>query len=125
MARRVVIVGGGAAGIGAAGAAKAADPKNEVVVYTEFEDVGYSPCGIPYVHGKEIPDFQSLFLATKEQYAEQGIDIRYETKVHGFDPKAGTVEVSSEGNVGFDRLVIATGFEYADPGVPGSDLAGL
>ena len=56
MARRVVIIGGGAAGIGAAGAAKATDPPAEVVVYTEFEDVGYSPCGIPYVHGKEIPD---------------------------------------------------------------------
>ena len=33
-----------------------------VVVYTEFEDVGYSPCGIPYVHGKEIPTFERLFL---------------------------------------------------------------
>jgi NADH oxidase (H2O2-forming) len=42
--RRIVVVGGGAAGIGAAGAAKQADPDAEVRVYTEFEDVGYSPC---------------------------------------------------------------------------------
>ena len=79
MGRKIVIVGGGAAGIGAAGGAKAADPPAEVVVYTEFEDVAYSPCGIPYVHGKEMDDFQWLFLATKEAYVEAGIDIRYTT----------------------------------------------
>ena len=43
-------------------------PAADVRVYTEFEDVGYSPCGIPYVHGKEIPDFERLFLATKDAY---------------------------------------------------------
>ena len=79
MAQRIVVIGGGAAGIGAAGAAKATDPAADVRVYTEFEDVGYSPCGIPYVHGKEIPDFQRLFLATKETYENSGIDIHYES----------------------------------------------
>jgi NADH oxidase (H2O2-forming) len=125
MGLTTVIVGGGAAGIGAAGAFKGVRPNDEVVVYTEFEDAAYSPCGIPYVHGKEIPDFQSLFLASKEQYAQQGIDIRYETTVEGFDPTAGTVTVRGAGNVGFDRLIVATGFDYADPGVPGGDLEGL
>ena len=81
----VAIVGGGAAGIGAAGAARGTDKNAEVVVYTEYEDAAYSPCGIPYVHGKEISDFQSLFLATKESYKEAGIDIRYETAVTGLD----------------------------------------
>ena len=47
VANKIVVVGGGAAGIGAAGGVKAADPANEVVVFTEFEDVAYSPCGIP------------------------------------------------------------------------------
>src|SRR6266581_8233623 len=84
--QRIVVIGGGAAGIGAAGAAKATDPAADVRVYTEFEDVEYSPCGIPYVHGKEIPDFERLFLATKEAYAGQGIDIHYERRVTGFSP---------------------------------------
>jgi NADH oxidase (H2O2-forming) len=120
-----VVVGGGAAGIGAAGAAKAADPSGEVVVYTEYEDCAYSPCGIPYVHGKEIPDFDRLFLAGKEAYVEAGIDIRYQTKVTGIDLARRQVAVEGEGDVGWDRLVIGTGFDYADPGVPGSDLEGL
>ena len=122
---RTVVVGGGAAGIGAAGAAKAAAPGDEVVVYTEYEDCAYSPCGIPYVHGKEIPDFERLFLAGKEAYVEAGIDIHYERKVTGLDLARHQVTVEGEGDVGWDRLVIATGFDYADPGVPGSDLEGL
>lgn len=125
MAQRIVVIGGGAAGIGAAGAAKGADPGADVRVYTEFEDVGYSPCGIPYVHGKEIPDFERLFLATRETYAGQGIDIHYQTRVSGFDVARQAVTVDGEGQVGYDKLIVATGFDYADPGVPGTDLAGL
>jgi NADH oxidase (H2O2-forming) len=122
---RIVVVGGGAGGIGAAGAARAADPSGQVVVYTEFEDAAYSPCGIPYVHGKEIPDFDRLFLAGKEAYVEAGIDIHYNTKVTGIDLDRRVVQVEGEGEVGWDRLILATGFDYADPGVPGSDLEGL
>ncbi|MET0740186.1 MAG: FAD-dependent oxidoreductase [Candidatus Nanopelagicales bacterium] len=124
MARRVVIVGGGAAGMGAAGAAKGTDPQAEVIVYTEFQDAAYSPCGIPYVHGGEIPDFERLFLGTKQQYIDQGIDIRYETTVSAIDTSARTVTVEGK-RVSYDSLIVATGFNYADPGVPGSDLTGL
>jgi NADH oxidase (H2O2-forming) len=122
---KIVVVGGGAGGIGAAGAARGTDKNADVVVYTEYEDAAYSPCGIPYVHGKEIPDFQSLFLATKDSYREAGIDIHYETAVTGLDVAKKTVTVAGQGEVSWDRLVLATGFTYADPGVPGSDLEGL
>jgi NADH oxidase (H2O2-forming) len=122
---RTVIVGGGAGGIGAAGAAKAADPQGEVIVYTEYEDAAYSPCGIPYVHGREIPDFDRLFLAGKEAYVQAGIDIHYNTRVTSVDLARRQVAVEGGGDVAWDRLVIASGFDYADPGVPGSDLEGL
>ena len=97
MPQRIAIIGGGAAGIGAAGGAKAADPSAEVVVFTEYEDAAYSPCGIPYVHGKEIPDFQRLFLAPKEAYVEAGIDIRYETRVTRIDPAGNVVVPGAHG----------------------------
>src|SRR5713101_7416414 len=106
MAQRIVVIGGGAAGIGAAGAAKATDSTADVRVYTEFEDVGYSPCGIPYVHGKEIPDFERLFLATKATYEATGIDIHYETEITGVDVSEKTVSASGEGTVGYDKLIV-------------------
>jgi NADH oxidase (H2O2-forming) len=120
-----VVVGGGAAGMGAAGGVKAADPSNQVTVYTEYDDVAYSPCGIPYVHGKEIDDFQRLFLATKDAYVEAGIDVHYNTTVESVDLARHVVNVAGEGEVSWDALVLATGFNYADPGVPGGDLGGL
>ncbi len=122
---KIVVIGGGAAGLGAAGAAKGANPEAEMVLYTEFEDVAYSPCGIPFVHGKEITSFDSLFLATKEQYVKSGIDVHYETTVTSIDPKKKTISVEGEGEVSYDKLILATGWLYGDPGLPGSDLEGL
>jgi NADH oxidase (H2O2-forming) len=94
--RRTVIIGGGAAGLGAAGGVKAADPEAHVVVYTEYEDVAYSPCGIPYVHGKEIPDFERLFLAGKQTYVDAGIDVHYNTEVTALDTARKVVTVAGE-----------------------------
>lgn len=125
MPRKTVIIGGGAAGLGAAGGVKAADPAADVVVYTQYEDVAYSPCGIPYVHGGEIPDFERLFLAGKQAYVDAGIDVHYETEVTAIDTAARTVTITGEGAVRYDELVIATGWNYADPGVPGGELSGL
>ena len=125
MPRKTVIIGGGAAGLGAAGGVKAADPAADVVVYTQYEDVAYSPCGIPYVHGGEIPDFERLFLAGKQAYVDAGIDVHYETEVTAIDAAARTVTITGEGAVRYDELVIATGWNYADPGVPGGELSGL
>jgi len=123
--RKIVVVGGGAAGMGAAGGVKAADPDREVVVYTGFDDVAYSPCGIPYVHGKEIDDFQRLFLASKQAYVDAGIDVHYNAEVSSVDVARKVVHVAGVGEVSWDILVLATGFNYADPGVPGGDLGGL
>ena len=125
MPRKTVIIGGGAAGLGSAGGVKAADPEADVVVYTQYEDVAYSPCGIPYVHGGEIPDFERLFLAGKQAYVDAGIDVHYETEVTAIDTAARTVTITGEGAVRYDELVIATGWNYADPGVPGGELSGL
>jgi NADH oxidase (H2O2-forming) len=77
------------------------------------------------VHGKEIDSFERLFLAQKEAYVQAGIDVHYETRVNSIDLKRRVIDVVGEGEVHWDRLVIATGFDYGDPGVPGSDLAGL
>ena len=35
------------------------------------------------------------------------------------------MSVAGEGEVGYDKLIVATGFDYASPGVPGADLGGL
>src|SRR6476659_10569196 len=106
VARRVVVVGGGAAGMGAAGGVKAADPRNEVIVYTGFDDVAYSPCGIPYVHGREIDNFQSLFLASKQAYVDAGIDVHYNADVTSIDLAGKVASVAGDGEIAWDGLVL-------------------
>lgn len=125
MPLRIVVVGGGAAGTGAAGAARQASSDARVTLVTEYEDIAYSPCGIPYAHGREVPSFESLILQGKEFYEEQGLDVRYQTRVTRLDLERRCVEPEGGDELPYDRLIVATGFEYAPPGVPGSDLQGL
>ena len=95
-AQRICVIGGGAAGISAASMAKRTDPDATVIICTEFEDVAYSPCGIPYVLGREIPDFERLFLAGPEQYDAAGVDLRRETVVTEIDADNRTMTANGE-----------------------------
>jgi NADH oxidase (H2O2-forming) len=123
-AHRICVIGGGAAGISAASMAKRTNPDATVIICTEYEDVAYSPCGIPYVLGREIPDFERLFLAGPEQYVAAGVDLRRETVVTEVD--AGKRTMTANGEVlPWDKLIISTGFNYTLPQVPGNDLEGL
>jgi NADH oxidase (H2O2-forming) len=125
MARRIVVIGGSAAGMGAAGAAKQADPDARVIVFTDQQDVAYSPCGIPYVHGREIDTFERLILQGREYYEQLGYDIRYQTRVRAIDLRGRRVAVEGHDDEPFDSLVIATGFDYERPAIPGIDLEGI
>ena len=122
--QRICVIGGGAAGISAASMAKRTNPDATVVVCTEFEDVAYSPCGIPYVLGREIPDFERLFLAGPENYEQAGIDLRRETVVTEIDATNRTMTANGQ-IVPWDTLIVCSGWNYLLPDVPGNDLEGL
>ena len=87
MTERLIVIGGGGAGISAATTAKRVNPDLKVSLFTEFEDIAYSPCGIPFVHGGEIPRFEDLFLSTVERYVSDGLDMRMETVDHRHRPR--------------------------------------
>jgi NADH oxidase (H2O2-forming) len=124
MSERLIVIGGGAAGTAAATIAKRTNPDLKVTLFSEFPDIAYSPCGIPYVHGKEIPAFEDLFLSTVQRYIEDGLDMRMETTVTGIDLDRGTITARNK-HEGFDKLIITTGFLWEQPDVPGANLEGL
>ena len=109
MSERLIVIGGGGAGTAAATIAKRLNPELKVTLFTEFPDIAYSPCGIPFVHGREIDKFESLFLSTVERYVEDGLDMRMETTVTDIDLDRGTVTARNT-HEGFDKLVVCTGF---------------
>src|ERR671933_458221 len=104
MTERLIVIGGGGAGISAATTAKRVNPDLKVSLFTEFEDIAYSPCGIPFVHGGEIPRFEDLFLSTVERYVADGLDMNMETVITDVDLDRGVVTARSE-NIGFDKLI--------------------
>jgi NADH oxidase (H2O2-forming) len=124
MSERLIVIGGGGAGTAAATIAKRLAPELRVSLFTEFEDIAYSPCGIPFVHGREIPKFEDLFLSTVERYIADGLDMRMETVVTDIDLDRGIVTARNQ-HEGFDKLIIATGFTWQKPDVPGANLEGL
>lgn len=124
MTERLVVIGGGGAGTAAATIAKRLNPDLKVTLFTEFPDIAYSPCGIPFVHGREIPKFEDLFLSTVERYVADGLDMRMETTVTDIDLDRGTVTARNT-HEGFDKLVVCTGFVWEKPDVPGANLEGL
>jgi NADH oxidase (H2O2-forming) len=124
MSERLIVIGGGGAGTAAATIAKRMNPSMHVSLFTEFEDIAYSPCGIPFVHGREIPKFEDLFLSTVDRYVEDGLDMRMETVVTDIDLDRRIV-TSRNQHEGFDKLIICTGFTWQKPDVPGGNLEGL
>ena len=124
MSERLVVLGGGGAGTAAATIAKRLNPDLRVTVFSEFSDIAYSPCGIPFAHGREIEKFESLFLSTVERYVEDGLDMRMETVVTDIDLDRRTL-TARNGHEGFDMIAICTGFTWEQPDVPGSNLEGL
>ncbi|HSD76215.1 MAG TPA: FAD-dependent oxidoreductase [Solirubrobacteraceae bacterium] len=124
MSERLIVIGGGGAGISAATTAKRVDPSLRVSLFTEFRDIAYSPCGIPFVHGREIPRFEDLFLSTVERYVEDGLDMRMETVITDLDLDRRTITARNQPE-GFDKLIVCTGFQWRRPDVPGSNLDGL
>jgi NADH oxidase (H2O2-forming) len=124
MGDRICVIGGGAAGISAASMAKRTNQDATVIICTEYEDVAYSPCGIPYVLAREIPDFERLFLAGPEQYDAAGIDLRRETVVTEVNATDRTMTANGQ-VLPWDKLIICSGFNYTLPDVPGNELSGI
>ena len=128
--KRIVVVGGDAAGMSAASTAKrAAGDDVEIIAFERGQWTSYSACGIPYWVGGEVSSPHDLVARTPEEHRSRGIDVRLGTSVTSLDADAGRVSVRDEdgreSEVGYDDVVLATGAEPIVPDVPGVDAAGI
>jgi NADH oxidase (H2O2-forming) len=123
---RIVVIGAGAAGTSAASSAKQFDRSHEVTLLGDFASTAYSPCGIPYVFGREIESMDKLFLQTPAFYTDEiGIDLRLSTAVNSIDMATKTVVTDVAGSFPFDKLILCTGWAYVLPDIPGVELDGV
>jgi NADPH-dependent 2,4-dienoyl-CoA reductase/sulfur reductase-like enzyme len=130
MGKRVVIVGGGAAGMSAAAKARRMDPSLEIVVYERSGYVSYGACGFPYAIKGEIARVEDVVVRTPAQFARQGIQAFVRHEVLAVDPAARSVRVRNRGSGAeftelWDELLLTAGGTPVRPPLPGLDLPGV
>jgi NADPH-dependent 2,4-dienoyl-CoA reductase/sulfur reductase-like enzyme len=130
MGRRLVVIGGDAAGGSAASQARKRQPDLDVVMFERGRATSYSACGIPYWIGGTVSSEAELIARTPDQHRAAGIDVRMHTEVTGIDLDRRVVlwrelEGGGEGIEPFDELVYAAGSVPMRPPVPGIDAAGV
>src|SRR5215471_17481238 len=122
---RLVVIGGGAAGMSAASAARRVAPAIDAIVCEAGGFAAYGMCGIPYFLGGTVADAESLLAYPPAEFREKrGIDLRLRTRVSRIDPAARQVHLSGAGGneaVAYDVLVVPSGAVPVRPPVPGLD----
>src|ERR671917_2330289 len=125
MGRRLAIVGGDAAGMSAASAARRRDPDLEIVAFERGPYTSYSACGIPYYVAGLVEEADRLISRSPDEHRANDIDVRTRCEVVAIDLDARRLTVRSaageETQEGFDQLVVATGAEPAPPPIPGAE----
>lgn len=125
---RLVVIGGVAAGMSAASAARRIKPDMEAIVLEKDYFISYGACSLPYYISDDVKDFNDLIsLTPKVAIEERGINVLTRHEVLKIDTGrkevvARNLENAEESQVRYDKLVVATGGLPIKPPLPGIDL---
>lgn len=136
-AKRIIVIGGSAAGPKAASKARRMDENAEITIIQKASDLSMASCGYPYYIGGFFDDRDQLLCSpagvvrdSKFFWNAKKITTRVNTEVTAIDREKKLVEftdlVSGEkGTAEYDKLIIATGATPRKPPVPGIELEGI
>jgi NADPH-dependent 2,4-dienoyl-CoA reductase/sulfur reductase-like enzyme len=131
MTKKIVIIGGDAAGMSAASKAKKVNPDLDVIVFEKGPHISYAACGIPYYISGVVDDWKKLVILTPDEAIQKRhVDVRVHHEVLSIDPANRQVMARNLlGNESFfesyDKLIIATGAKPRVPQISGLDLPGV
>lgn len=135
--KRIIVIGGSAAGPKAAAKARRLDEDAEIIIIQKSPDLSMASCGYPYYVGGFFDD-RNLLICTptgvvrdpKFYLNAKGIVAMTETEAVGIDRKAKTVSIKDlktgkSENLSYDKLILATGAVPKIPPIPGAKLDGI
>jgi 3-phenylpropionate/trans-cinnamate dioxygenase ferredoxin reductase component len=121
----MVIVGGGLAGGNAAATLREEGFPGPVVVISREPGVplGRPPLSKTYLRSEE--ELSAWYVRPAGWYADHGVELRSGAGVVAIDPGAHTVTLDSGEELGYQKVLIATGGRNRRLGIPGGDLPGI
>ncbi len=137
MAKRIIVIGGSAAGPKAAAKARRMDEFAEITMFQKGPDLSMASCGYPYFVGGFFDDRNKLLCTPtgvvrdpKFYWNAKGITAKVNTEVIKIDRQNKTVEyidliTNERSTQEYDKLIIATGATANKPPIPGVELEGI
>ena len=135
--KKIVVIGGSAAGPKAAARARRLDEHAEITIIQKAPDLSMASCGYPYYVGGTFNDRNMLIctptgvIRDPNYYLNaKGIVARTETEAVKIDRNSKTVTIrdlktGKEEEIKYDKLIIATGGVPRKVPVPGAELQGI
>lgn len=118
---KIVVIGGGAAGMMFSTQYKKVNPNDEVFLFEKSSYVAWAGCPTPYFIADELKKSDVLH-GTPEDFIKRGVNVKVHHKVTGIDFQNKTLNVEGEeinGIFGYDKLVIAVGAKSFIPNISG------
>ncbi|KHK04546.1 FAD-dependent oxidoreductase [Desulfovibrio sp. TomC] len=135
--KRIVVIGGTAAGPKAAARAKRLDQSAEVTLLQKAPELSMASCGYPYYVAGSVGQ-RDMLLATPAGVVRdpaffagaKGVAALVGTEVTAIDRAARTVAwkraaTGETGHLPYDKLILTTGSVPKVPPIPGRELAGV
>ena len=120
----VAIVGNGAAALSALEGFRARDQTSAVTVVCDETGPPYSRVLLPYFLRRKL-SYDGLFIRQMDYYARMHVRVVLGARVEQVDASRRRLKLADGRDVGFDRLLLATGSSPARPPIPGLGGAGV
>lgn len=131
MSKKVIIVGGVAAGASTAARLRRMDEQAEIIIFERGENISFANCGLPYYIGNVIENRQDLLIQTPaSMYTRFNIDVRNLSEVMAIDPQTKEVQVhilstGEKYRETYDYLVLCPGASPIIPPIKGVNKANV
>lgn len=118
-----VIIGAGPAGVVAAETLRKADPAAAITIVGDEPEPPYSRMALPYLLIERIGEKGTYLRKDPSHFGKLGIEVK-PGRVAKVEPGKHRITLQ-DGQLGYDRLLVATGSRPVAPLIPGVDLAGV